>query len=131
MYLMIFQFEKAASILSSNNPMIVLAKVDANDEKNKDLASEYDIKGFPTLKIIRDGGKTIQDYKGPRDADGIVSYLKKQAGPASVEITSTEEGNALVDGDNIVIVSPISFLFFLLNVAWINKLKYKEKASFF
>ncbi|XP_023747469.1 protein disulfide-isomerase [Lactuca sativa] len=98
------EFEKAASILSSNNPMIVLAKVDANDEKNKDLASEYDIKGFPTLKIIRDGGKTIQDYKGPRDADGIVSYLKKQAGPASVEITSTEEGNALVDGDNIVIV---------------------------
>ncbi|CAI9291448.1 unnamed protein product [Lactuca saligna] len=98
------EFEKAASILSSNNPMIALAKVDANDEKNKDLASEYDIKGFPTLKIIRDGGKTIQDYKGPRDAEGIVSYLKKQVGPASVEITSTEEGNALVDGDNIVIV---------------------------
>ncbi|KAL4565795.1 hypothetical protein LXL04_029901 [Taraxacum kok-saghyz] len=98
------EFEKAASALSSSHPMIALAKVDANDGKNKDLASEYDIKGFPTLKIFRDGGKTIQDYKGPRDAQGIVSYLKKQTGPASIEIKSIEDGNAFIDGDNIVIV---------------------------
>ena len=114
-YLMIlFQFEKAASALSSSHPMIALAKVDANDGKNKDLASEYDIKGFPTLKIFRDGGKTIQDYKGPRDAQGIVSYLKKQTGPASIEIKSIEDGNALIDGDNIVIVSLVSMFIFLI-----------------
>ncbi|KAI3672781.1 hypothetical protein L6452_38881 [Arctium lappa] len=98
------EFEKAASILSNNDPPVALATVDANDEKNKDLASEYDIKGFPTLKMIRDRGKTVQDYKGPRDAEGIVAYLKKQIGPASVEIKSTQDGSALIDGDKIVIV---------------------------
>lgn len=103
--LQIFQLEKAASILSSNDPPITLAMVDANDEKNKDLATEYNIKSFPTLKIIKNGGKSIQDYKGPRDAQGIVTYLKKQSGPASTEIKSAEDGNDLVNGDKIVIVS--------------------------
>ncbi|KAI7756934.1 hypothetical protein M8C21_014385 [Ambrosia artemisiifolia] len=98
------EYETAASILSSNSPPITLAKVDANDEKNKDLATEYDIKSFPTLKIIKDGGKTIQDYKGPRDAQGIVAYLKKQVGPASTEIKSTEDASDLINGDKIVIV---------------------------
>ncbi|KAI3686936.1 hypothetical protein L1987_80626 [Smallanthus sonchifolius] len=97
------EYEKAASVLSSNDPLVTLAKVDANDEKNKDLATEYEIKSFPTLKIIKNGGKTIKDYKGPRDAQGIVAYLKKQSRPASTEIKSTEDGSDLVDGDKIVI----------------------------
>ncbi|XP_076911469.1 protein disulfide-isomerase-like [Bidens hawaiensis] len=98
------EYEKAASVLSSNEPAITLAKVDANDEKNKDLASIYGIKSFPTLKIIKNGGKTVQDYKGPREAQGIVAYLKKQAGPASMEIKSTQDANDLIHGDKIVIV---------------------------
>ncbi|MCI49224.1 protein disulfide-isomerase-like, partial [Trifolium medium] len=76
-------YEKAASILRSHETPIVLAKVDANEEKNRDLASEYDVKGFPTIKILRNGGNYVQEYKGPREADGIVEYLKKQSGPAS------------------------------------------------
>lgn len=99
------QYEKAASVLSSNEPAITLAKVDANDEKNKDLASIYGIKSFPTLKIIKNGGKTVLDYKGPREAQGIVAYLKKQAGPASTVIKSTQDANDLIHGDKIVIVS--------------------------
>ncbi|XP_050235393.1 protein disulfide-isomerase [Mercurialis annua] len=98
------EYEKAASILKSHDPPIVLAKVDANEESNKDLASEYDIKGFPTLKIVRNGGKLIQEYKGPREADGIVEYLKKQSGPASAEIKSADEAAALVGDKKIVIV---------------------------
>nr|CAD1844423.1 unnamed protein product [Ananas comosus var. bracteatus] len=45
-------------------------------------------RSYPTLKILRDGGKHIQDYKGSRNADGFVEYLKKQADPASAEIKS-------------------------------------------
>ncbi|KAG6500670.1 protein disulfide-isomerase-like [Zingiber officinale] len=92
------EYEKAASILSKNDPPIVLAKVDANDDANKELASKYEIKGFPTLKIFRNGGDAIEEYKGPREADGIVEYLKKQAGPASSVIGSVEDaGNLIVD----------------------------------
>ncbi|THG08331.1 hypothetical protein TEA_011094 [Camellia sinensis var. sinensis] len=98
------EYEKAASALSSHDPPIILAKVDANEEKNKGLAGEFEIKGFPTLKILRNGGKNIQDYKGPRDAEGIVAYLKKQSGPASGEIKSVEDASALIDGSKIVVV---------------------------
>ncbi|XP_077224275.1 protein disulfide-isomerase-like [Tasmannia lanceolata] len=101
------EYEKAASILSKHEPPVVLAKVDANDEVNKDLAAEFEVKGFPTLKILRDGGKTIQEYKGPRNADGIVEYLKKQVGPASFEIKSVEDATTLIT-DKIIIVGVFS-----------------------
>ncbi|KAK4416639.1 protein disulfide-isomerase [Sesamum alatum] len=98
------EYEKAASILSSHEPPIVLAKVDANEEKNRGLATQFEIQGFPTIKILRNGGKSIQDYKGPREADGIVDYLKRQAGPASAEIKSVEDAATLVAEKKISIV---------------------------
>lgn len=98
------EYEKAASILSSHEPAIVLAKVDANEEVNKELATEFQIQGFPTLKILRNGGKNIQEYKGPREADGIANYLKKQAGPPSTEIKSVEDANSLINDKKIFVV---------------------------
>ncbi|XP_058786941.1 protein disulfide-isomerase [Vicia villosa] len=98
------EYEKAASILSGLETPIVLAKVDANEEKNKDLASEFEVKGFPTIKILRNGGKNSQEYKGPREADGIVEYLKKQSGPASTEIKSADEASAFIGENKIAIV---------------------------
>ncbi|CAN1130614.1 Protein disulfide-isomerase [Linum perenne] len=98
------EYEKAASALSSHDPQIVLAKVDANEDANKALATEYDVQGFPTLKIFRNGGKLIQDFKGPREAEGIVEYLKKQSGPASAEIKSAEDASTLIDETKIFIV---------------------------
>lgn len=92
------EYEKAAQLLSKHDPPIVLAKVDANDEKNKPLAAKYEIQGFPTLKIFRNQGKNIQEYKGPREAEGIVDYLKKQVGPASKEIKAPEDASHLEDG---------------------------------
>lgn len=108
---MLVQYEKAASILSSNDPPVILAKVDANEEANKGLASEYEVKGFPTIKILRNGGKIIQEYKGPREADGIVDYLKKQSGPASAELRTVEDATNLVGDKKIVVVSIKSVCF--------------------
>lgn len=99
------QYEKAAAILSSHEPPVVLAKIDANDAANKELARQYDIKGFPTLKILRNEGNSVQDYKGPRDADGIVAYLKKQTGPPSTEIKSVEDVDSFNINNKIFIVS--------------------------
>ncbi|XP_059631799.1 protein disulfide-isomerase-like [Cornus florida] len=98
------EYEKAASILSSHDTPLILAKVDANEEQNKAIANDFEIRGFPTIKILRNGGKSVQDYKGPRDADGIVDYLKKQSGPASVEIKSVEDATGLIDDKKIIIV---------------------------
>ncbi|KAF7829820.1 protein disulfide-isomerase [Senna tora] len=98
------EYEKAASILSSHDPPVVLAKVDANEEQNRELATEFDVKGFPTIKILRNGGKNVQEYKGPREADGIVEYLKKQSGPASTEIKSADDASAFIGENKVVIV---------------------------
>lgn len=108
------QYEKAASILSNHDPPIILAKVDANDEVNKGLAVEFEVRGFPTVKILRNGGKTVQEYKGPRTADGIVEYLKKQVGPASYEIKSSEDAGNFIKDQNIFVVSTLLSLFYLL-----------------
>ncbi|KAL1214582.1 Protein disulfide isomerase-like 1-2 [Cardamine amara subsp. amara] len=96
------EYEKAASELSSLG--LVLAKIDASEEVNKGVANEYKIQGFPTLKILRNGGKSIQDYNGPREAKGIVTYVKKQSGPASVEIKSADVAAEVVGDKNVVAV---------------------------
>ncbi|XP_052195315.1 protein disulfide-isomerase-like [Diospyros lotus] len=98
------EYEKAASVLSSHDPPLTLAKVDANDEANKELARKFEIQGFPTIKILRNGGTNIQEYNGPRKADGIVSYLKKQIGPASSEIKTAEDVSSLFDEAKIFII---------------------------
>ena len=91
--------------MSSHDPPIILAKVDANDEANRELATKFEVQGFPTLKIFRNGGKSVQEYKGPREADGIVAYLKKETGPASAEIKSLEDVKSLIDESKVFIVS--------------------------
>ncbi|XP_057492745.1 protein disulfide-isomerase-like [Actinidia eriantha] len=98
------KYEKAASVLSNHDPPIILAKVDASDEANRELATKFEVQGFPTLKIFRNGGKSVQEYKGPREADGIVAYLKKETGPASTEIKSLEDVKSLIDESKVFIV---------------------------
>ncbi|KAK7385169.1 hypothetical protein VNO78_30881 [Psophocarpus tetragonolobus] len=98
------EYEKAAANLSSHDPPVLLAKVDANVEKNKELATEFQVQGFPTIKILRNGGKVVQDYKGPREANGIVDYLKKQSGPATAEIKSADDASVLIGQNKVAIV---------------------------
>ncbi|KAL6321713.1 hypothetical protein AAG906_031224 [Vitis piasezkii] len=91
--------------------VIILAKVDANDEANKELASAFEIRGFPTLTILRNGGKSIEEYKGPREADGIVKYPKKQSGSVSAEIKSVEDATEKFRSDyDFVHTSDAKFL---------------------
>lgn len=66
-------------MLSSHDPPITLAKIDLSDKVNSEIATKFKIQGYPTIKILRSGGNAIQEYKGPREADGLVAYLKKQA----------------------------------------------------
>lgn len=80
------EFAKAATTLLAEDPPIKLGKVDATQEN--DLAEKHAVRGYPTLKVFRNGVPT--DYSGPRDANGIVNYMRKQSGPSSVEVTNVE-----------------------------------------
>ncbi|GAK65066.1 protein disulfide isomerase [Moesziomyces antarcticus] len=70
------EYEKASTELVADG--IKLAKVDCTEEN--ELCAQHGVEGFPTLKVFRSG--SASDYNGNRKADGIVSYMKKQALPA-------------------------------------------------
>uniref|UniRef100_A0A7N6BDP2 Protein disulfide-isomerase n=1 Tax=Anabas testudineus TaxID=64144 RepID=A0A7N6BDP2_ANATE len=92
------EYESAATRLKG---IVSLAKVDCT--ANSNTCSKYGVSGYPTLKIFRDGEES-GPYDGPRTADGIVSFLKKQAGPASVELkTEADLTKFLSDQDASVV----------------------------
>lgn len=74
-------YHEAAKILREDETVrsdkpVVFSKVDATIEP--DLASRFQIQGYPTLKIFRKG--TPFEYDGPRqNGKAIVEYLVKQA----------------------------------------------------
>uniref|UniRef100_A0A8C7IYC7 Protein disulfide-isomerase n=1 Tax=Oncorhynchus kisutch TaxID=8019 RepID=A0A8C7IYC7_ONCKI len=84
-------FETAASRLKGTVP---LAKVDCT--ASPDTCGRFGVTGYPTLKIFRNG-EDSSSYDGPRSADGIVHYMKKQAGPNSVTMRSEADVEAFVN----------------------------------
>uniref|UniRef100_A0A8C2DZ52 Protein disulfide-isomerase n=1 Tax=Cyprinus carpio TaxID=7962 RepID=A0A8C2DZ52_CYPCA len=79
------EFETAAARLKGT---VTLAKVDCT--ANTETCKRYGVTGYPTLKIFRNGQES-SSYDGPRSADGIVNYMKKQAGPDSVPLHSEHD----------------------------------------
>ncbi len=43
-------------------------------DENKDIASKYDVSGYPTVKILGDDGTQVE-YGGERTFDGLKKYL--------------------------------------------------------
>ena len=60
------ELEKAAKQLGEREEPILIGKVDATIEK--ELAEEFEVKGYPTMYVFRNGKKS--EYKGPREAAG-------------------------------------------------------------
>lgn len=96
------EWEKAATILKANDPPVMLGKVDCT-EGGKDLCSRYSVSGYPTLKIFR-GGEMSSDYNGPREAAGIVKYLRSQVGPASKQLKSVADAEAHMAKSEVTVV---------------------------
>ena len=68
------------------------------------MICRYDIKGFPSLRLFRNGSlEKPEEYKGPRTAQGIVEEVTKAFGPASQLIQTKEEGAKLAQNEAIMI----------------------------
>lgn len=85
------EYEAAATKLKGT---LALAKVDCT--VNSETCERFGVNGYPTLKIFRNGEESGA-YDGPRTADGIVSYMKKQAGPSSVALLREADLDGFVD----------------------------------
>jgi len=83
------EYAQASELLKAADPPIALAQVDCT-EAGKETCSKFSVSGYPTLKIFKNG-QFSAEYNGPREAAGIVKYMKAQTGPASKELKSLAE----------------------------------------
>lgn len=74
------EFAAAADTLVTKNPDIKLAQVDCTEER--DLCANFEIRGYPTMKIFKGDLKEPSDYTGQRQSNGIVNYMVKLTLPA-------------------------------------------------
>ncbi len=47
----------------------------------------------------------MQEYNGPREANGIIKYMKSQVGPASVELKDKAGLDKIREKNEVVVVS--------------------------
>ncbi|KAI7866300.1 thioredoxin-like protein [Spinellus fusiger] len=91
------EYESAAGVLKEQN----IALFDVDCTVNQELCQEYKVAGYPTLKLFSKG--THVDYKGPRQSEGIVNYMKRRSLPA-VSILSPENFESFKSSDRVVVV---------------------------
>ncbi|KAH0587623.1 hypothetical protein H2248_006393 [Termitomyces sp. 'cryptogamus'] len=91
-------YEEAATALKEKN--IALANVDCVDQA--DLCQAHEVQGYPTLKVYKNGVPT--DYNGPRQANGIISYMIKQSLPAVSDVTAANH-EEFTKADKLVVVA--------------------------
>lgn len=96
------EYEKAATDLKGSDTPIAFVKVDCT-EGGKETCNQHGVSGYPTLKIFRNG-QVSKEYNGPRDAAGIVKYMKAQVGPSSRDLVSVAALEAFISKDDVAVV---------------------------
>jgi len=71
------KYEAVGSVFAGDSEVVV-GKVDATEEQ--EIASRFDISGYPTLKYFPAGSSTPEDYQGGREVEDFVEYLNTHAG---------------------------------------------------
>ncbi|EFJ41881.1 protein disulfide isomerase 1 [Volvox carteri f. nagariensis] len=121
------QYAAAATTLKKVAPDAVLAKVDATVEES--LAGKFGIQGYPTLKWFVDG-ELVSDYNGPRDAEGIVNWIKKKTGPSAVTVDDVDKLQELEADNEVLAVGYFSAFEGEAFEAFISYAKKTESVSF-
>lgn len=84
--------DKVAPYLSGK---MAFGKIDCTQQKK--LCGRFDVRGYPTLQIFRDGDYFL--YPGKRDADSIIDFGERMARHAIAAVGTYEEAlEAVADG---------------------------------
>nr|CAH8860157.1 unnamed protein product [Trichobilharzia regenti] len=95
------EYKEAAKKLKDIGSPIKLAKVDATVEG--ELASKYEVKGYPTLKFFRNQQAPI-DFSGERDSESIVNWCLKKTKPSVDYIESVDTCKQFINDANIAVL---------------------------
>jgi len=97
------EYEKAAQAIDADESVSAkLAKVDATVEK--DLATKYGVKGFPTLKYFTGDADEPSDYSGGRTEPTIIQWLRTRSMPAVTILESAEALTEFTAKGSVVLV---------------------------
>lgn len=96
------EFEKAASLLKSNDPPVTLAKVDCT-EGGKSTCNRFSVQGYPTLKIFKNG-EVSSEYNGPRESAGIAKFMRAQVGPSAKELLNVKAAEEFLAKEDVSVV---------------------------
>jgi len=97
------EYEAAAQAIAADAGIsAVLAKVDATVEK--DLATKYEVKGFPTLKFFTGDVDAPSDYSGGRTEATIVQWIRTRSMPPVSILASNEEVDTFKTKGRVVLV---------------------------
>jgi protein disulfide-isomerase A6 len=72
------EYAKVAEAFKSASSSVVIAKVDA--DAHKDLGSQFEVQGFPTLKWFAAGSLKPVDVETERSADALVKFVNEKTG---------------------------------------------------
>jgi len=99
------EYNMAAQQFASRDPPseIKLAKVDATEES--DLAGQFDVGGYPTLKFFKNHDKTALEYGGGRTKDEIINWLDKKSGPPAQAVQGAAAAKSFQADNDVVVVA--------------------------
>ncbi|KAI6155435.1 protein disulfide isomerase [Pisolithus tinctorius] len=72
-------YEQVAQAFKPESNCIV-ANIDADAALNKELAAQYGVASYPTIKFFPRGGKEVEDYNGARTEEAFVNFLNEKCG---------------------------------------------------
>lgn len=94
------EYAQAAKLLKNKQSEIRLGKVDAT--KEKDLATKYQVQGYPRLKFFVAG--EVIEYQGGRTAKEIVQWVEKKCGPPALELKTNRDIEKIITANEAVAV---------------------------
>ncbi|XP_056307864.1 protein disulfide-isomerase A2 [Danio aesculapii] len=95
-------YAEVAGQLKNASSEVRLAKVDAIEEK--ELASEFSVESFPTLKFFKEGNRqNATNFSGKRTLKGIKRWLERHTGP-SATVIDVKSAEALLEANEVLVV---------------------------
>jgi protein disulfide-isomerase A1 len=116
------EYAKAANTLKEEGSPIRLAKVDATVQK--ELAEKNKIKGYPTIKLFRQGVTEPAEFTAGRFAADIVGWLKRKTGTPATIVDNVQQAKQLIEDNEVVV-----FAFFKSDVDEVTKKQFLDFAD--